>query len=102
VKKCPFCLAEIPDKAKKCQHCGEWVNEEAEKVMVKKPLRGEMECPYCGEYTVGRIRGLQGFGEVISCMILYMFLIVPGVIYYVYMESVPYCSSCGRRIFKKR
>ena len=26
MKKCPFCLGEIPDAAAKCQHCGEWVN----------------------------------------------------------------------------
>jgi hypothetical protein len=22
---CPYCLAEIPDEARKCAHCGEWV-----------------------------------------------------------------------------
>lgn len=25
VKKCPYCLAEVPVEAKKCKHCGEWI-----------------------------------------------------------------------------
>lgn len=27
---CPFCNGEISADAKKCQHCGEWVNKDAE------------------------------------------------------------------------
>lgn len=23
---CPFCKGEIPDDAKKCMHCGEWID----------------------------------------------------------------------------
>lgn len=23
---CPYCKGEIPDEAKKCMHCGEWVD----------------------------------------------------------------------------
>ena len=42
MKKCPFCLTEIPDAAQKCQHCGEWVNAE-------KQTRIEMVCPQCGK-----------------------------------------------------
>ena len=25
--KCPYCLGEVPDGARKCQHCGEWLTE---------------------------------------------------------------------------
>src|SRR5690348_7756755 len=27
MKSCPLCLAEIPDEARKCMFCGEWVTE---------------------------------------------------------------------------
>jgi hypothetical protein len=26
MKQCPFCMGQIPDDARKCQHCGEWVD----------------------------------------------------------------------------
>jgi hypothetical protein len=25
MQRCPFCLADIPSEARKCRHCGEWV-----------------------------------------------------------------------------
>lgn len=27
--KCPYCYGDIPNNAKKCRHCGEWVNKES-------------------------------------------------------------------------
>jgi hypothetical protein len=61
------------------------------------PASGKV-CPYCRSHQVGKVRGVQGFEEVITCMILFALFIIPGVIYYVYMESIPYCSGCGRRV----
>ena len=62
------------------------------------PEKGGAVCPHCGSQQVGKVRGLQGFGEVMICIILVFLGIVPGIIYYIYMESVPYCSGCGRRV----
>ena len=27
--KCPYCKGDVPDDARKCMHCGEWVRERA-------------------------------------------------------------------------
>ena len=29
MKKCQYCLGEIEDAARKCKHCGEWVDQPA-------------------------------------------------------------------------
>lgn len=57
--KCPYCGEEILAIAKKCKHCGEWLNNDEEHNEVKKmvpcPICGEMieegisKCPHCKE-----------------------------------------------------
>jgi hypothetical protein len=59
---------------------------------------GGRACPHCGSHQVGKVRGLQGIGEVFVAVILFFLCLIPGIIYYIYMESVPYCSGCGRRV----
>ncbi|MBO4429721.1 MAG: zinc ribbon domain-containing protein [Bacteroidaceae bacterium] len=58
IKRCPYCGEEILAVAKKCKHCGEWL-EQKEKQKEKKtcPICGELVdedldiCPYCHEPT---------------------------------------------------
>lgn len=55
-KRCPYCGEEILAVAKKCKHCGEWLDKEV-KEMQACPVCGEMieadmkVCPYCDEPT---------------------------------------------------
>jgi len=56
------------------------------------------QCPRCGAQSVGKVRGLQGMGEVCTAVILLILGVLPGLIYYIYIESRPYCSGCGRRV----
>ena len=41
--KCPYCGEEILDGAKKCKHCGEWLDAESAAVNTKKDSEGTTE-----------------------------------------------------------
>lgn len=41
-KRCPYCGEEILAVAKKCKHCGEWLEP-------KEPEQEKRACPICGE-----------------------------------------------------
>ena len=43
-KQCPFCGEEILEVAKKCKHCGEWLDKATATVHKKMT-----ECPFCAE-----------------------------------------------------
>lgn len=85
IETCPDCGRDVSTSAAACPGCG-------------RPLADQAPaCPHCGAHTVGKVRGLQGVGEVAIAIVLLLMCIVPGIIYYIHMESVPYCTSCGRR-----
>jgi flagellar basal body-associated protein FliL len=43
-KNCPYCGEEILAIAKKCKHCGEWIDNQ--KIEIQKKM---IECPFCAE-----------------------------------------------------
>lgn len=54
-KRCPYCGEEILAIAKKCKHCGEWLDKDNSTKQIVCPICGEMiddglqTCPICHE-----------------------------------------------------
>lgn len=63
IKNCALCNGEIVSTAKKCMHCGEWVNQEKEFLQeeIFKPVTNQLDgdervqCGGCGKKMVPRI-----------------------------------------------
>jgi predicted RNA-binding Zn-ribbon protein involved in translation (DUF1610 family) len=98
-RDCPYCGEQILASAIKCKHCGEFLDGRPKQQAPIAPQPQGRKCPHCGAHGVGKVRGLQGIGETFVAVILFFLFLIPGIIYYIYMESVPYCSSCGRRVY---
>ena len=86
---CPDCGRSVSESASACPGCA-------------RPLAANSSgvgraCPHCGSRQVGKVRGLQGGTEVMIAAVLTLCFLLPGVIYYIVMESKPYCSGCGKR-----
>jgi len=45
---------------------------------------------------------MQGFREVLGVVIGLFLFLIPGIIYYIWAESIPYCQACGQRVYSKR
>jgi hypothetical protein len=92
VKKCPYCTADIPLEAKKCKHCGEWVeprdppaSDPAElKLTLQPPTRGPTKpCPYCSALIPANAwtcmyckRGVIGGRPLAIGVVVLVFLVV--------------------------
>ncbi|SRR5258708_7794258 len=94
---CPDCGKQVSSEAPTCPGCGRPMKQAS---FSASTASGARLCPHCGAQAVGKVRGLQGVGEVLVAAVLVLAFLIPGVLYYIYMESVPYCSGCGRRVWK--
>src|SRR5262245_37494481 len=56
------------------------------------------QCPRCGIHAVQKLRGLHGAKEALTGVLLGLVFLLPGIVYYAIAESIPYCTSCNRRI----
>ena len=51
--ECPFCTGKVPDHAKKCMHCGEWISQPA--TQLTPPTDERETCDGCGKKMIPRI-----------------------------------------------
>jgi hypothetical protein len=94
---CPDCNNSVSTSAASCPHCGCPIAAQPVQHAATDPVGGR-RCPHCKSHQVGKVRGMQGVGEVLVCMALLCLGLIPGIIYYIHRESLPYCSGCGRRV----
>jgi len=102
-KHCPFCSELILATAKKCKHCGEFLDRSKSQnpqgvVQPGHHKRSDMICPNprCG--YVGRPRKVAR-GSMIVGFVLLCFLVVPGLLYFMFKRGHRYlCPRCGLQI----
>ncbi len=71
---CPYCKSEIPDDAKKCMNCGEWLDP-----VYRKPKKEEQSFFSAFSETVISFLWF-GFLLVIAAIVVYAFLDYNGMI----------------------
>jgi len=104
-KSCPFCAEDIRFEAIKCKHCGEMLVSEIapqpkqiKSRQMPNVAKGEVLCPNCHCIVVPKRKSK---GNFLVFLILCLFWILPGVIYFIAMYGYKYsCPQCGNRIQK--
>lgn len=72
--------------------------EPHKEIKQEEPLAELDECPFCGKNSVKLVGGIQSPGEFITFFILLLLLIIPGIVYLIQVQKVPYCINCHRRV----
>lgn len=112
--KCPYCMEEILEWAKKCKHCGEFLdgrnNEKEEKEQEKKSRNRysqlvyysnniTIHCPNC-DYEGVPEKVLKGNWFI--WFLLYWFMIIPGIVYSIWRRSgvTCKCPNCSNNMLE--
>lgn len=103
--ECKDCQGKVSDAAMTCPHCGRPMKPlpaqvklpHAPTTLIPASARGAV-CPVCGTHTLPPGRGMHGGNEQVTCIILILCGLIPGVIYYAVVDSKPYCPKCKRRV----
>ena len=64
---CPDCGKQVSSEAPSCPSCGRPIKESHSSTPA---VTGARLCPHCGAQAVGKVRGLQGVGEVLVAAVL--------------------------------
>ncbi len=64
---CPDCGKQVSSEAPTCLGCGRPIKQT---IFQAPAILGAGLCPYCKAQAVGKVRGLQGIGEVCIAAIL--------------------------------
>ena len=69
MKTCKYCGGEVIDTAKKCKHCGKWLNKESETTQIKNIQKMNTEiktCPHCGKTVLPTVKKCKYCGSWIN------------------------------------
>jgi DNA-directed RNA polymerase subunit RPC12/RpoP len=99
--RCPFCAEQILASAKKCKHCGEFLekrNALPTAPTVTNLAPGDIICPNPNCRYQGPPKKVAR-GSILVGLILLCLFILPGVLYFVFMQGYRYsCPRCGLQI----
>ena len=89
--ECPDCSKAVSENSSACPSCGFMFVSE------KYGRRPGKFCKRCGHDKIVKKKGVYGFLEITTFVVLAMFWFIPAIAFYFYAQSKPCCAKCGKR-----